>query len=77
MGKIIDGARYSTTTATTIYEWLGVSLCRSVDKRNLFLHYHRDGKTEYTEPISHDDAVFMLQSKGNPQAISLLYEQAG
>ncbi|MFC1652095.1 hypothetical protein ACFL3F_00095 [Planctomycetota bacterium] len=77
MRSIVNGTRYNTTTATTIYEWMGISLCRSMDKRNLFLHYHCDGKTEYIEPISRDDAVFMLQAKGDPQAIALLYDQAG
>ncbi|MFC1652741.1 hypothetical protein ACFL3F_03370 [Planctomycetota bacterium] len=72
MRSIVNGAHYNTTTATTIYEWAGISLCRCM--QGLFLRYHYKGYTDHIKPISYDEAVLLLQSKGDPRVISLLHE---
>ncbi|MFC1762057.1 hypothetical protein ACFL6U_08245 [Planctomycetota bacterium] len=76
MQTVIDGSRYCTKTATILYEWPGVSLCRSIRKRDLFLHFHGYEDAERIEPIDYDDAAFLLHAKGDPAAIDLLYKKA-
>ncbi|MFC1652425.1 hypothetical protein ACFL3F_01770 [Planctomycetota bacterium] len=77
MQAVIDEPQYDTQTATTIYEWSSVSLCRDRREQKLFLHCHVDGETEHLEPISKGDAAYLLLASNAQEAMDLLYEPTG
>ncbi|MFC1764858.1 hypothetical protein ACFL6U_22650 [Planctomycetota bacterium] len=75
MQAIVDGVRCDTKTAAIIHEWPNVTLYRAAGKRFLFMHYH-GWDPERIEAVAHEDAVELLQTKGDPMAVDLLYESA-
>ncbi|MFC1765157.1 hypothetical protein ACFL6U_24180 [Planctomycetota bacterium] len=72
----IAGHRYDTTTANLIYRWTNLTLYQIMRKRRLFLHHYSKRELERIEPITREDAVALLQTRGDPTAVDLLYEQS-
>ncbi|MFC1765709.1 hypothetical protein ACFL6U_26995 [Planctomycetota bacterium] len=72
MHAIINGTKYDTELATTVYEWADVTLYQTAVSRQPFLHHHEADDTERITLISIENAIVLLRTQGNPQAIDLL-----